>query len=83
MSRLAVPLIAVVLLTTTGWQPHVRAQARTDPTASEGFTLALTGDSVITRRLSVYNEPEFRADDRAASRRRRGVYEPRDAVPQL
>lgn len=27
--------------------------------ADEEFTLALTGDSIITRRLSVYQEPEF------------------------
>ena len=28
-------------------------------TADEAFTMALTGDSIITRRLSVYEEPEF------------------------
>lgn len=28
-------------------------------TADEEFTMALTGDSIITRRLSVYQEPEF------------------------
>ena len=28
-------------------------------TANEKFTMALTGDSIITRRLSVYKEPEF------------------------
>ncbi len=28
-------------------------------TANEEFTMALTGDSIITRRLSVYAEPEF------------------------
>ena len=28
-------------------------------TADEEFTMALTGDSIITRRLSVYEEPEF------------------------
>jgi poly-gamma-glutamate synthesis protein (capsule biosynthesis protein) len=28
-------------------------------TADEEFTMALTGDSIITRKLSVYEEPEF------------------------
>jgi len=28
-------------------------------TADEPFTMALTGDSIITRKLSVYDEPEF------------------------
>jgi poly-gamma-glutamate synthesis protein (capsule biosynthesis protein) len=28
-------------------------------TADEAFTMALTGDSIITRKLSVYQEPEF------------------------
>jgi len=28
-------------------------------TADESFTMALTGDSIITRKLSVYEEPEF------------------------
>ena len=28
-------------------------------TADESFTMALTGDSIITRKLSVYDEPEF------------------------
>ena len=27
--------------------------------ADEPFTMALTGDSIITRKLSVYDEPEF------------------------
>ncbi len=27
--------------------------------ANEEFTMALTGDSIITRKLSVYDEPEF------------------------
>jgi poly-gamma-glutamate capsule biosynthesis protein CapA/YwtB (metallophosphatase superfamily) len=42
---------------------EVSAQSGTArPTAAaadEGFTMALTGDSIITRRLSVYKEPEF------------------------
>ncbi len=29
------------------------------PSDKQVFTMALTGDSIITRRLSVYNEPEF------------------------
>jgi poly-gamma-glutamate synthesis protein (capsule biosynthesis protein) len=28
-------------------------------TLADGYTMALTGDSIITRRLSVYQEPEF------------------------
>lgn len=37
----------------------VSALAASD--ASEHFTIALTGDSIITRKLSVYEEPEFLA----------------------
>ncbi len=34
--------------------------ARTQPTSGEKtFTMALTGDAIITRKLSVYNEPQF------------------------
>jgi poly-gamma-glutamate capsule biosynthesis protein CapA/YwtB (metallophosphatase superfamily) len=37
------------------------AEARTSAApAPTGFTMALTGDSIITRRLSVYDEPAFR-----------------------
>jgi hypothetical protein len=28
--------------------------------ARSGFTIALTGDAIITRKLSVYEEPEFK-----------------------
>ena len=35
-------------------------ESRTMQSAGDGrFTMALTGDSIITRRLSVYQEPEF------------------------
>jgi poly-gamma-glutamate synthesis protein (capsule biosynthesis protein) len=44
-------LVAVYLMAC-----DVVAQHRT---ADEPFTMALTGDSLITRRLSVYNEPEY------------------------
>jgi poly-gamma-glutamate capsule biosynthesis protein CapA/YwtB (metallophosphatase superfamily) len=36
------------------------AAATAQPTSSDqGFVMALTGDSIITRKLSVYQEPEF------------------------
>ena len=34
-------------------------QAQRSPTAEGLFTMALAGDALITRRLSVYQEPEF------------------------
>jgi poly-gamma-glutamate synthesis protein (capsule biosynthesis protein) len=34
-------------------------QAQRSPTAESSFTMALAGDALITRRLSVYQEPEF------------------------
>jgi len=36
--------------------PEARGQHRS---ADEEFTMALTGDSIITRKLSVYDEPEY------------------------
>ena len=36
-----------------------RQSAAQHRTADESFTMALTGDSIITRKLSVYEEPEF------------------------
>ena len=40
--------------------PQSTAAQHRNP-ASEAFTMALTGDSIITRRLSVHDEPEFLA----------------------
>lgn len=39
------------LLTSTAWAQH--------RSADEEFTMALTGDSIINRKLSVYDEPEY------------------------
>ena len=55
MSLRKLTLIAVALATTT----LAAAQGRRDlhsiqPTSEDRFTMALTGDSIITRRLSVY-----------------------------
>ena len=36
-----------------------RGQARPEPSPAPAFSMALTGDSIITRRLSVYEEPSF------------------------
>ena len=47
----AVMLIAGVTIAVPGVSQH--------RSADEEFTMALTGDSIITRKLSVYNEPEF------------------------
>lgn len=46
----------VVLITGLAITVPVLAQHRS---ADEEFTMALTGDSIITRKLSVYDEPEF------------------------
>ncbi len=48
-------LLYVLLIQTV---PSVQAQHRS---ADEPFTMALTGDSIINRKLSVYDEPEYLA----------------------
>ena len=48
--------MSVVLASGLALSEQSIAQHRT---ADESFTMALTGDSIITRKLSVYNEPEF------------------------
>ena len=40
-------------------RPPLVAQPRAPGSARSGFTLALAGDSIITRPLSIYGEPEF------------------------
>src|SRR3972149_7000131 len=45
------PLFAIALLMGQGW---LAGQVKPDP-----FSFALTGDSIITRKVSVYKEPEF------------------------
>ena len=42
---------ACIFLNPVGWSQHSSQE--------DAFTIALTGDSIITRRLSVYREPEF------------------------
>jgi poly-gamma-glutamate synthesis protein (capsule biosynthesis protein) len=49
----AVTIVSPVLLAQTGTGP---IQA---PAAENAFSMALTGDSIITRQLSVYTEPSF------------------------
>ena len=53
LAGLLVVLVAAVAVSANEISP--RQQAATDGE----FTMALTGDSIITRRLSVYEEPEF------------------------
>ena len=48
----AIPITTLALIASF----NVPAQHRT---ADEAFTMALTGDSIITRKLSVYDEPEY------------------------
>ena len=48
--------LATGVLTAGSWAPGTASGQ--DPVADR-FTMALTGDSIITRRLSVYQEPEF------------------------
>lgn len=59
MRRLALLLIAAVtpVVLTAQSQPAPTAGAPT--TDSRPYSFALTGDSIITRRLAVYQEPEF------------------------
>lgn len=54
------PTISVVLLLAISFVCPTGATAQ-HRSANETFTMALTGDSIITRRLSVYTEPEFLA----------------------
>ncbi|RLA32236.1 MAG: CapA family protein [Gammaproteobacteria bacterium] len=49
-------VMSVVLTSGLALAEQSIAQHRT---ADESFTMALTGDSIITRKLSVYDEPEF------------------------
>lgn len=49
-------LLAVVTVASLAASSHMLAQS---PRSDETFTMALTGDSIITRRLSVYQEPPF------------------------
>jgi poly-gamma-glutamate capsule biosynthesis protein CapA/YwtB (metallophosphatase superfamily) len=57
MSRLCGLVLAAVCTA------HASGQAPARPAASgdggQTFSIALTGDSIITRRLAVYNEPQF------------------------
>jgi poly-gamma-glutamate synthesis protein (capsule biosynthesis protein) len=49
-------LTTLLLLALTSVSVHVQAQHQLD---NVDFSMALTGDSIITRKLSVYQEPEF------------------------
>lgn len=51
LSRVLAALLAAGIFTSPVFAQH--------RTADEAFTMALTGDSIITRKLSVYDEPEF------------------------
>ncbi len=67
--KLLVALVAVVaaslVVSVSGQQAVQSGRLKPAPTkdqpapTAEGFTMALTGDSIITRRLSVYQEPGF------------------------
>ncbi len=50
--------VVLILLAATAFAVPASGLAQ-HLTAGEEFTMALTGDSIITRRLSVYEEPEF------------------------
>ena len=56
--RARVVMAAVWLAAFGMWVHDARARLLAQP-APAGITLALTGDSIITRRLSVYTEPAF------------------------
>jgi poly-gamma-glutamate synthesis protein (capsule biosynthesis protein) len=61
--KLLVILLAAVLSMTSveldGQNPERPSAATAQPTRADSFTMALTGDSIITRRLSVYKEPSY------------------------
>lgn len=56
-------LRAAVALVAIGLSPVLLAQTKPSspatPAATKTFSMALAGDAIITRRLSVYNEPAF------------------------
>lgn len=56
--KLAAEVVAISALCLSGFSNPVRAQ---HVLADTEFSMALTGDSIITRQLSVYDEPEFLA----------------------
>jgi poly-gamma-glutamate synthesis protein (capsule biosynthesis protein) len=51
--------LSVLVVSTAGQAPSVASSAGAVIQAAPAFTMALTGDSIITRRLSVYQEPAF------------------------
>ncbi len=55
---LALGLTSVLVIAVASAASTASAQA-SQPTDGPGFTMALTGDAIITRRLSAYSEPEF------------------------
>lgn len=55
-ARLALAVVWVAIFGAWAFEGRARLQAQPLPA---GLTLALTGDSIITRRLSVYTEPAF------------------------
>ena len=58
--RRLIGLLIIGLLALGGVAPASESRARVAGQAeAPTFTMALTGDSIITRRLSVYEEPEF------------------------
>lgn len=60
MSSVARTAVVAILLTASALVAPATAQRAVGDSAGDGvFSLALTGDAIITRRISPYREPEF------------------------
>ena len=56
MNKQSIAVAPLLLALSLGWPAIASAQHRS---ADEPFTMALTGDSIVNRKLSVYDEPAY------------------------
>jgi poly-gamma-glutamate capsule biosynthesis protein CapA/YwtB (metallophosphatase superfamily) len=57
--RIGLACASLAALVAVGWFPSATAQAPTPVPAGRSMTMALTGDSLITQKLSVHTDPQF------------------------
>jgi poly-gamma-glutamate synthesis protein (capsule biosynthesis protein) len=57
--RIGLACASLITLAAVGWFPSATAQAPPPVPAGRSMTMALTGDTLITQKLSVHTEPQF------------------------
>src|SRR5262249_45191447 len=57
--RIALACVFLAALAASAWFPSPAAQSAAPVPAGETMTMALTGDSLITQKLSVHTDPPF------------------------